>query len=264
MSLTTPSGWASSLLRTHSISPSTCSTSCAWDRTCGGDLGASHWCARIQQVSEDPAYRIWMNWAGLPMCGLRQGHSQPWCAYGPAGATRLSFLLCSTCSPLSVWQIERGGGILKGMMKRVIASTTAIGEDELRMCLVECLETKNRQGTVNGFSPCQRVLGRNPRMFGWQDEVDDDFHNVLDPDPTSTFNRRGAMRESARLAWAQEDSHRRVRAALLQRGGTQEEAYRPGDWIAFKSACHRGQEPLDSVQRHPHLGRWQQSSSCQR
>ena len=71
-------------------------------------------------------------------------------------------------------------------------------------------------------------------MFGWQDEVDDDFHNVLDPDPTSTFNRRGAMRESARLAWAMEDSHRRVRAALLRRGGTPEEVYRPGDLIAFK------------------------------
>eukprot|EP00435_Cladocopium_sp_Y103_P055379 s404_g18.t1 len=71
-------------------------------------------------------------------------------------------------------------------------------------------------------------------MFGWQDEVDDDFHNVLDPDPMSTFNRRGAMRESARLAWAMEDSHRRVRAALLRRGGTEEEVYRPGDLIAFK------------------------------
>ena len=176
-----------------------------------------------------------MNWAGLPthiVCDrgthnrgvLKQQLEQRGCR----------FRFAALEAPYQLGKIERGGGILKGMMKRVIASTTTVGEDELRMCLVECLETKNRQGTVNGFSPCQWVLGRNPRMFGWQDEVDDDFHNVLDPDPTSTFNRRGAMRESARLACAMEDSHRRVRAALLRRGGTPEEIYRPGDLIAFK------------------------------
>ena len=207
---------------------------------------------------------------------VRPRHPQPWRADATTEQRGCRFRFAALEAPYQLGKIERGGGILKGMMKRVIASTTTVGEDELRMCLVECLETKNRQGTVNGFSPCQWVLGRNPRMFGWQDEVDDDFHNVLDPDPTSTFNRRGAMRESARLAWAMEDSHRRVRAALLRRGGTPEEVYRPGDLIAFKRKQKTGgwvgpARVLATEGKNLwilHSGipscRWQSSSSCQR
>ena len=111
------------------------------------------------------------------------------------------------------------------------------------MALPECLETKNRQGTVGGFSPSQWVIGKNPRSFAWQDEAEDDFQVISDRDPMSSFNRRAGFRESAKLAWAHEDSHRRVRAAVLRKGGSPEEEFRPGDmktgWIgpARELAC---------------------------
>ena len=108
-----------------------------------------------------------------------------------------------------------------------------LGKVEVQMVLAECLETKNRQGTVGGFSPSQWVIGKNPRSFAWQDEAEDDFLVISDQDPTSSFNRRAGFRESAKLAWAHEDSHRRVRAAILRKGGSPEEEFRPGDMVSF-------------------------------
>ena len=89
------------------------------------------------------------------------------------------------------------------------------------------------QGTVGGFSPSQWVIGKNPRSFAWQDEAEDDFQVISDRDPMSSFNRRAGFRESAKLAWAHEDSHRRVRAAVLRKGGSLEEVFRPGDMVSF-------------------------------
>ena len=87
-------------------------------------------------------------------------------------------------APYQLGKVERGGGVLKDMLKRVVNAETVAGELEMSMALAECLETKNHQGTVSGFSPSQWVIGRNP-----------------DSDPHSAFNRRAGFRESARLAW---------------------------------------------------------------
>ena len=140
---------------------------------------------------------------------------------------------CSIEAPYQLGKVERQGGVLKGMLKRVINAENISGELEIQMALAECLETKNRQGTVGGFCPSQWVIGKNPRNLAWQDEAEDDFMVLSDQDPTSSFNRRAGFRESAKLAWAHEDSHRRVRAAILRKGGSPEEEYRPGDMVSF-------------------------------
>eukprot|EP00435_Cladocopium_sp_Y103_P048460 s7_g14.t1 len=179
--------------------------------------------------------RIWVNWAGVPRYMLvDRGTHNRGVMMNELEKRGCTFRMIGLEAPYQLGKVERAGGILKGMMKRVIASNTVVGQDELQLCLTECLETKNRCTTVNGFSPVQWVLGKCPRSQGWIDEAEqeDDFQ-VLDPDPMSNFNRRGAMRESARLAWAMEDSHRRVRAAILRKGGSQEETFRPGDMVSF-------------------------------
>eukprot|EP00435_Cladocopium_sp_Y103_P032430 s1165_g8.t1 len=179
--------------------------------------------------------RIWVNWAGVPRYMLvDRGTHNRGIMLSELEKRGCTFRMIGLEAPYQLGKIERAGGVLKGMMKRVIASNTVVGQDELQLCLTECLETKNRCTTVNGFSPVQWVLGRSPRAQGWFDEAEEeDTFQVLDPDPMSSFNRRGAMRESARLACAMEDSHRRVRAAILRKGGAHEETFRPGDMVAF-------------------------------
>ena len=48
------------------------------------------------------------------------------------------------------------------------------------------------------------------------------------------------MREMSKLAWAYEDSHRRVRAAMLRKGGSPEDEFRPGDMVSFKRKQRTG------------------------
>ena len=178
--------------------------------------------------------RMWISWAGTPKYILvDRGTHNRGVLMSEMEKRGVEFRLVALEAPYQLGKVERGGGILKGMIKRTAVATTAIGEDELQMVLSECLEVKNRQGNVAGFSPSQWVIGRNPRTYGWPDDHTDDFANVDDPDPTSQFNRRGAMREAAKAAWAAEGSHRRIRAAVLRKDGAQQESFRQGDMVSF-------------------------------
>ena len=151
-----------------------------------------------------------------------------------------TFRLVATEAPHQLGRVERGGGILKGMMKRVIVGTNATGALEMELVLQECLQTKNRLASISGFSPAQWVLGKNVRTPGWGDEAEENEALVRDEDPGSVFNRRNAMREMSKLAWAYEDSHRRVRAAMLRKGGSPEDEFRPGDMVSFKRKQRTG------------------------
>ena len=178
--------------------------------------------------------RSWIGWAGHPRSILvdRGTHNRGIFMH-ELERRGCRFKLAALEAPYQLGKVERQGGVLKGMLKRVINAENISGELEIQMALAECLETKNRQGTVGGFSPSQWVIGKNPRNLAWQDEAEDDFMAISDQDPTSSFNRRAGFRESAKLAWAHEDSHRRVRAAILRKGGSPEEEYRPGDMVSF-------------------------------
>ena len=178
--------------------------------------------------------RSWIGWAGQPRSILvDRGTHNRGIFMAEMEKRGCRFKLAALEAPYQLGKVERQGGVLKGMMKRVINAENVSGELEVQMVLAECLETKNRQGTVGGFSPSQWVIGKNPRSFAWQDEAEDDFLVISDQDPTSSFNRRAGFRESAKLAWAHEDSHRRVRAAILRKGGSPEEEFRPGDMVSF-------------------------------
>lgn len=148
------------------------------------------------------------------------------------------FRLAALEAPHQLGKVERAGGILKGMLKRVVVADTVMGMLEMMTALTECLNSKNALSTVEGFSPCQWVLGRNPKRE--QDELDNEDALLNDPDPQSTFNRRGAMRESSKIAWAMEDSRRRLRSAMLRKGGSTEETFRQGDMVSFRRRQRTG------------------------
>ena len=93
------------------------------------------------------------------------------------------------------------------------------------------LKRKNRQGTVGGS--VSGLLERTLVALPGKMRLRMTFQVISDRDPMSSFNRRAGFRESAKLAWAHEDSHRRVRAAVLRKGGSLEEVFRPGDMVSF-------------------------------
>ena len=100
------------------------------------------------------------------------------------------------------------------------------------MAVTQAAETKNNLSSIGGFTPSQWVLGILPKN-GIFNQKDEEEFITFDEDPHSTFNRRNVTREAARTAWMQEDSTRRVRAALLRKGGSEEAVYKTGDFVAF-------------------------------
>lgn len=185
--------------------------------------------------------RTWLNWAGTPTTILvDRGTHNRGVMMGELEKRGCTFRLVATEAPHQLGRVERGGGILKGMMRRVVVASNATGALEMELVLQECLQTKNRLASVGGFSPAQWVLGKNVRTPGWGDEADENEVTGIDDDPGSVFNRRNAMREMSKQAWAYEDSHRRVRAAMLRKGGSPEDVFRPGDMVAFKRKQRTG------------------------
>ena len=206
----------------------------------GEVLGESHGVPASSKCLE-VFLRTWLNWAGTPETILvDRGTHNRGVMMGELEKRGVRFRLVATESPHQLGRIERGGGILKGMMKRVIVATNATGDLEMGLVLQECLQTKNRLASVAGFSPAQWVLGKNIRTPGWGDETDEQEATITDEDPASIFNRRNAIREMSKQAWAHEDSHRRVRAAMLRKGGSPEDEFRPGDMVAFKRKQRTG------------------------
>ena len=177
--------------------------------------------------------RYWTVWAGFPrvMKVDRGTHNR---GVFSAELEKLGTEVKSvaTEAPYQIGRAERAGGTLKRIMARIIQSTQATGQLEMQMALVQALDCKNRYGTHGGFSPAQWVLGKNTRPEGWTAE-DEKEAVVLDEDPTSTFNRRAAIREAARAAWAYEDSSNRVRKAMLRKGGPEQHRYQQGDLVSF-------------------------------
>ena len=177
--------------------------------------------------------RFWMSWAGTPKSiTVDRGTHNRGVFFSELQKLGVEVRSAATQAPFQIGRTERHGGILKHMINKVVMATQATGQSEMQLVLMQCLETKNRQANIGGFSPSQWVLGRNPRAGGWTDE-DEETVVVHDEDPQSTFNRRNVMREAARIAWAEEDSRRRVQKALLRKGGGEAQQFRQGDLVAF-------------------------------
>ena len=185
--------------------------------------------------------RFWSCWAGTPQYILAdRGLHNRGVFQSELEKAGAKFRTVATEAPWELGRVERHGGILKHMMNKVIMAEQVTGKDELRMALVEALNTKNRLGNLGGFSPQQWVLGHHPKMEGWPDEEIAETY-VLDEDAMSAFNRRAAFREASRLSWMQEDSQKRIRKGILRQGGSEHGIYRTGDMVSFQRK--RGGKP---------------------
>ena len=69
-------------------------------------------------------------------------------------------------SPEQLGRVERRGGILKGMMQRIIHELGLSGELQVKEALSEALSTKNSQSRIKGFTLTQWVFGNYPKNNG--------------------------------------------------------------------------------------------------
>lgn len=177
--------------------------------------------------------RMWVNWAGVPdRITVDRGTHNRGIFHSELEKLGARFVHIAAEAPHQLGRTERHGGTLKRMASQVITASQAEGALEVQMAVTQAAEVKNGLASLGGFTPSQWVLDRLPRN-GIFNQEDEEELVVFDEDPHSTFNRRNLMRETARAAWMQEDSSRRVRAAMLRKGGSEEAVYKTGDFVAF-------------------------------
>ncbi len=114
----------------------------------------------------------------------------------------------------AAWQAglgERHGGVLKTMHRAIVRETLARGPEEMEVTLVEACSAKSQLINRHGFSPIQHVLGQNIRLPAsvLAGAMERSAHRAAESE--SFFQRRLAIRQAARMAWAQLDSNSRIR-----------------------------------------------------
>ena len=182
--------------------------------------------------------RRWTCWAGMPTVlrcdrGLHnRGVLAQFCA---AHGIQVSHAPLET--PEAIGRVERHGGALKAMVRKVVAQTQAVGPSQLQSVLDECCLTKNSMLRHGGYSPSQWVLGKTPRgppSFMEEDNGSDlgSFEDQVDPE--SRFALLHKAREEAKKAFMHLDTSKRVQRALLRNAKPLPYTYSIGDVVCFR------------------------------
>ena len=174
----------------------------------GGGMPTSEHCA-------DAMVSRWVSWAGWP--------KQVTCDRGMHNRGEVQRLLASHgCevifapleTPSAIGKVERAQGVMKAILRRVVADAET-GERDFSICSHEALSTKNRMSRVNGYSPSQWVLGKNPRCPGSMTDLEEAGNiGVLEDslDPSARFHLNHAARMAAQKAFV----HLDLRNAAVQ------------------------------------------------
>ena len=185
----------------------------------------------------DALKRKWMTWAGHPevlRCdrGLRnRGVLAQWMS---SHGTQVHHAPLET--PEAIGRVERHGGVVKGMARKVIAQTQAAGRASVQSVLDERCATKNSLLRHGGYSPSQWVLGKAPR--GVPSLMDEEGHADLGStqdtiDPESRFALQHQARAEAKKALVRMDTSKRVQRALLRNAKPIPYEYAVWDIVTF-------------------------------
>lgn len=136
--------------------------------------------------------------------------------------------------PESPWQngrTEKAGGVFKEKLKAVV-DQLAIGIDELPIAIAEVVANRNRFMDRYGFSPMQRVFGKNVRLpasLMASDALDQELIDSAAGDP---IQRQWSIRECAAQAWMKRQDKETVQRSLRanQRNADQKPLV-PGSWV---------------------------------
>ena len=136
--------------------------------------------------------------------------------------------------PEAIGRVERHGGALKAMVRKVVAQTQAVGQSQLQTVLDECCLTKNSMLRHGGYSPSQWILGKTPRGPPSLVEEDNsaDLGSLEDQaDPESRFALVHQARAEAKKAIVHS---KRVQRALLRNAKPLPYTYFVGDVVCFR------------------------------
>ena len=140
-------------------------------------------------------------------------------------------------TPEAIGRVERHGGVLKGMARKVISQTQARGESQIQSVLDESCLTKNSLLRNGGYSPSQWVLGKTPREAPSLVSEDQfaDLGAIEDQvDPESRFAFQHQARLEAKKAFIHLDTSKRVQRALLRSAKPIPQTYSVGDVVCFR------------------------------
>ena len=145
--------------------------------------------------------------------------------------------------PEGIGRVERHGGLLKGMYRKICHEIQIQGREQVETALSQACMVKNEQNRVGGFSPSQWVLGKGP----WEAPsiVSEEQWAQLGAieakyDSTSIFALQHQARMEAQKAFVHLDCSRRVRKALLRNASTIKRTYSVGDSVVFRRDNQRG------------------------
>ena len=146
-------------------------------------------------------------------------------------------------SPESLGRVERHGGLLKALFRRVCTEVGACTKEQVESCITQVLGVKNDSARVGGFSPSQWVLGRAPR--GAASLMSEEDHAQLGAiqarhDPSSIFALQHLARIEARKAFVHLDCSRRVQRALTRNASVFDREFNIGDLVTFRRDNQRG------------------------
>ena len=135
-------------------------------------------------------------------------------------------------TPAAIGKVERHGGILKAMVRKVVADTEKAGLADFEMLVQECTSTKNSMQRTNGYSASQWVLGKQRRMPGSVTNMSESADlGVIEAetDPTVAYHKVHVARMSAQRAFVHLDTSNRVARALTRNAAPQHKEYAVGD-----------------------------------
>ena len=132
---------------------------------------------------------------------------------------------------------ERAGGTWKAIAKPIIQAQKLKGKDQMTILATEVNSVVNDCRRVDGFSPSQWVLGKQPFRPGDQHDSEGwaDIGVIQDNiDPTSAFYLKAQVRAQAKKEFVRLDTSKRVKRALAHKAAPIPLDYQVGDLISFK------------------------------
>jgi hypothetical protein len=134
-------------------------------------------------------------------------------------------------SPWQNTRTEKAGGILK---EKILATAQAAAAslEELPMVIAETVACRNRYMDRYGFSPMQRVFGKNlrlPASLMSSDALNQELVDAAAPDP---IHRAWQIREVASQEWLRRQDQGAVRRSIRAQSRTTDQVNIPiGSWV---------------------------------
>eukprot|EP00438_Fugacium_kawagutii_P019634 Skav232807 [mRNA] locus=scaffold614:489248:497143:- [translate_table: standard] len=126
--------------------------------------------------------------------------------------------------PTAHWRMalgERHGAVLKLMVMKVIKEKTIMGLDEMQSATVSATAARNLQVRLAGYSPMQRVFGReNPMPGNLMDVLENGHMNYQITDPATmeeSFRRSLDIRQAAEQAFQWLQTNEALRRAATSK-----------------------------------------------